>query len=121
MGNERLLTAISNREFFIQRLSQEHAGFVDVCRALPPDKLDCRLHPRSRSAGELVAILVSMQQCAIELSEKGNSLLNRKMQFNQERGLTTLDVMIAALEQHHVTLLERLYRLDDDTWNNPPG
>jgi len=117
MGNERLLTEINNREFFIQRLSQEHPGFVDVCRALPPHKLDYRPHPRSRSAGELVAMLVSMQQCAIELSDKGNSSLNRKTQWHPEGGLTTLDVMIAALEQHHVTLIERLYGLDDATWN----
>src|SRR5207302_2984383 len=92
--------------------------FVDVCRALPPHKLDYRPDPRSRSAGELVAMLVSMQQCAIELSDKGNSSLNRKTQWHPEGGLTTLDVMIAALEQHHVTLLERLYGLDDTTWNH---
>jgi hypothetical protein len=40
------------------------------------------------------------------------------MQFHQGGGFTTLDVMIAALEQHHVTLLERLYGLDHETWNH---
>jgi len=115
----RSSTAISNREFFIRRLSQEYPAFVDVCSALPADKLDYRPHPGSRSAGELVAMLVSVQQSSIELCEKGSSSFNNGMQWHPTSPLTTLDQMIAAFELHHQALVEKLYRLDDVTWDRP--
>jgi uncharacterized damage-inducible protein DinB len=113
------LTALTNREFFIRRLSQEHAAFVDVCRALPADKLDYRPHPASRSAGELVAMLVSAQQSSIELCENGSSSFNSGMQWHPSNPLTTLDQMIAAFELHHRSLIQKLHGVSDATWERP--
>src|SRR6185295_13203987 len=95
------LTAMSNREFFIRRLSQEYQAFVDICKALPADKLDYRPHPASRSAGELVAMLVSVQQSSIDLCEKGSSSLNSGMQFHSTSLHSTADQMLTAFELHH--------------------
>jgi uncharacterized damage-inducible protein DinB len=117
MENHQSLTGLTNREFFIRRVSQEYPAFVDVCKALPADKLDYRPHPGSRSAGELVAMLVSVQQSSIELCEKGSSSFNSGMQFHPSSSLATLDQMVAALEQHHRTFLQKLNGLDDTTWD----
>jgi|ERR1051326_1713448 uncharacterized damage-inducible protein DinB len=119
MTNHLSLTDLSNREFFIQRLSQEYPAFVDVCRALPADKLEYRPHPGSRSAGELVAMLVSSQQSSIELCDKGTSSLNSGMQWHPTSPLTTLDEMLAAFDAHHRTLVQKLYGLTDAAWNRP--
>jgi uncharacterized damage-inducible protein DinB len=113
------LSALSNREFFIRRLSQEYQAFVDICRALPPDKLDYRPHPASRSAGELVAMLVSVQQSSIDLCEKGSSSLNSGMQFHPTSPMTTLEQMLTAFQQHHRRLIEKVSALDDATWDRP--
>ena len=113
------LTKLSNRDFFILRLSQEFPAFVDVCKALPADRLDYRPHPASRSAGELVAMLVSVQQSSIELCEKGSSSLNSGIRWHPTSPLTRPDKMIAAFEEHHRTLVEKLRGIDDANWDRP--
>jgi uncharacterized damage-inducible protein DinB len=112
-------TELSNREFFIRRRTQEFPAFVDVCKALPATRLDYRPHPESRSAGELVALLVSVEQSCIELCESGRSSFSSGLRFHPASSLTTLDEMIAAYEHHHRALTEKLARLDDTTWNRP--
>ena len=57
MATPSLGRELSNREFFIHRWEQEYPAFVRVFKALPANRLDYRPHPRSRSAGELVAVL----------------------------------------------------------------
>jgi hypothetical protein len=65
MVTQSLGRDLSNREFFIQRWDQEYPAFVRVFKALPENRLDYRPHPQSRSAGELVALLVSaLQSCS---------------------------------------------------------
>jgi uncharacterized damage-inducible protein DinB len=119
MTNQLSLLELSNREFFIRRFSQEYPAFIDVLRALPSDRLDYRPHPASRSAGELVALLVAAQQSCIELCEKGSSSYNSGMRWHPASALTTLEKMIAAFEEHQRALVERLYGLDDATWGRP--
>ena len=74
MATQSLGKELSNREFFIQRWEQEHPAFVRVFKALPPGALDYRPHPRSRSARELVALLVSAQKSCIELCKSRKSM-----------------------------------------------
>ena len=68
---------LSNREFFIQRWEREYPTFVRVFKALPANGLDYRPHPRSRSAGELVALLVASQKSCIELCKNLKSSRER--------------------------------------------
>jgi uncharacterized damage-inducible protein DinB len=110
---------LSNREFFIRRWEQEFPGFVDVFRALPPDQLGYRPHPRSRSAGELVALLVSLQQGCIDLCTSQRSSYNTEMKWHPHENTATLEEMINAYQRLHHALAEKLGSLDDVTWNHP--
>jgi uncharacterized damage-inducible protein DinB len=119
MSESTFATELSNREFFIRRWELEHLSFADVFKALPPAKLDYRPHPASRSAGELVALLVSVEKACVELCESGRSSFNSGLRFHPQTGFTTLDEMVGAYEQHHRALAVKLYDLDDVTWNRP--
>jgi len=112
-------TELSNREFFIRRWTLEYPSFVDVCKALPSDKLEYRPHPASRSAGELVALLVSVEQSCVEICKTGRSSYNSGMRWHPTTGFTTLHEMIAAYENHHRALAEQFSGIDDTTWNRP--
>jgi uncharacterized damage-inducible protein DinB len=119
MAESTFATQLSNREFFIRRWELEHPSFEDVFRALPPAKLDYRPHPASRSAGELVALLVSVEKACVELCESGRSSFNSGLRFHPQTGFTSLEEMIGAYEQHHRVLAAKLYDLNDVTWNRP--
>jgi uncharacterized damage-inducible protein DinB len=117
MSEQTFGTQLSNRDFFIRRWSMEHPAFLDVCKALPPDRLDYRPHAASRSAGELVALLVSLERSCVELCDTGRGSYNSRLRVHPEGRPTTLEEMIAAYQQQHHTLAERLTHLDDVTWN----
>jgi hypothetical protein len=119
MAENTFATQLSNREFFIRRWELEYPSFADVIKALPPAKLDYRPHPASRSAGELVALLVSVEKACAELCESGRSSFNSGLRFHPNTGFTALEEMIGAYEQHHRVLAAKLYDLDDVTWNRP--
>jgi uncharacterized damage-inducible protein DinB len=119
MPEQILGTQLSNREFFIRRWSQEYPTFVDVYKSLLPDRLDYRPHPASRSAGELVSLLVSVEESCVELCESGRSSYNSGLRLHPTGRPATRDEMISAYEQHHRALSEKLNRLDDNTWNRP--
>jgi uncharacterized damage-inducible protein DinB len=112
-------TELGNREFFIRRWTLEYSSFIDVCKALPPDKLEYQPHPASRSAGELVALLVSMEKSCVELCESGQSSFNSGLRWHPMTGGAKLEEMIAAYETHHRDLAHKLANIDDVTWNNP--
>jgi len=108
-------TDLSNREFFIERWQQEYPAFVRVFKALPAERLDYRPHPRSRSAAELVALLVASQQHCIELCKSHKSLYNGlRWQVLPVSG--TLAEMTATYERDHGAMLGQLQALDDQAW-----
>jgi uncharacterized damage-inducible protein DinB len=119
MAGNTFATELGNRDFFIRRWELEYPSFVDVFNALAPDQLDYRPHPLSRSAGELVALLVSVEKACAELCETGRSSFNTGLRFHPKTGFTTLEEMIDAYEAHHRVLAGRLTDLDDTTWNRP--
>jgi uncharacterized damage-inducible protein DinB len=102
---------MTNREFFIRRWEQEHPAFLQVLKAVPADRLDYRPEPRARSAGELVALLVGIEQAGNELCEKG------EIHWEDPGGIRTRDEMVAAYERSHETLRKRLQQMDEATWN----
>ena len=111
------LEGLTNREFFIRRWSQEYSTFVDVCKALPASQLDYRPHHDSRSAGQLVALLVAIEQSCIALCETGKTSFSSGLRWHPETGFTDLEEMIAAYELAHRNLAEKLGSLDNPTWN----
>ena len=117
MATQSLGRELSNREFFIQRWEQEYPAFVRVFKALPANHLDYRPHLRSRSAEELVALLVSAQQSCIELCKSRKSMYSG-LRWQESGGFGTLAEMIAAYERDHHTLARQLRTLDDNGWNH---
>src|SRR5262245_32404681 len=110
-------TQLSNRDFFIRRWQLEYPAFVDVCNALPADRLDYRPHPGSRSAGEMVALLVSLERGCVELCSSARASYNSRLSFHPTSDSFTLKEMVAAYEKYHGALAEKLDNLDEDTWN----
>jgi uncharacterized damage-inducible protein DinB len=110
-------TQLNNREFFIQRWQMEHPAFVSVCKALPADQLGYRPHPASRSAAELVALIVSLERSCCDLCDTGRGSYNSRLVFHPSTDTSTLDGMIREYERYHHDLAEKLGRLDDEVWN----
>jgi hypothetical protein len=119
MVDNTFATQLGNRDFFIRRWEQEYPSFVEVLTALPSGRLDYRPHPASRSAGEVVALLVSIEQGCAQLCETGRSSFNSGLRFHPTTGFSTLEEMVAAYEQHHRVLAGKLAAMDDATWNRP--
>jgi uncharacterized damage-inducible protein DinB len=119
MSEEMFGTELSNREFFIRRWSQEYPAFVDVFTALPSDRVDYRPHPGSRSAGELVELLVLSEKSCADLCETGRSSYNSGIRWHPTAVLGTLEEMVDAYKQNHRALAEKLGSLNDTTWNRP--
>jgi uncharacterized damage-inducible protein DinB len=102
---------MTNREFFISRWRQEYPTFVKVLRAVPPDKLNYRPDPVTRSAAELIWLQVQEKQCWPELLKTG------KIDWKPTEPTLGLDEMIHAYETAHSELAPALERVDDHTWN----
>jgi uncharacterized damage-inducible protein DinB len=117
MATQSLGRELSNREFFIQRWQQEYPAFVRVFKALPGDRLDYRPHPRSRSAGELAALLVSSQQSCIHLC-KSRERFYSGLRWQEPATFGNLDQMISTYERDHSELAIQLRSLDDNGWNH---
>jgi uncharacterized damage-inducible protein DinB len=117
MATQSLGRELSNREFFIQRWEQEYSAFIRILKALPADRLDYRPHPASRSAGELVALLVSAQESCIQLCKNRKSLYSG-LRWQEPATLGNQDQMISDYESDHNTLAAQLHSLDDNSWNH---
>ena len=101
----------------MRRWEQEYPAFLRVFRALPSDHLEYRPHPRSRSAGELVALLVSAQQSCIELCRSRKSFYSG-LRWKEPSISVPLPEMIATYERDHQIFADQLRSLDDDGWNH---
>ena len=119
MAEQLFGTQLSNREFFIRRWHIEYPAFLDVCKALPAERLEYRPHPASRSAGELVALLVSVERSCLDLCATGRGSYNSSLRFHSESPSSSLEAMIAAYQESHHQLAAKLNQLDDVTWNRP--
>src|SRR5689334_21569019 len=119
MAEQTFGTELTNREFFIRRWEQEYPAFIDVFKALPPERLDYQPNPASRSAGDLVALHVSIAKGCSELCENGRASFNSGLRSHPSSGWTSLQQMIAAYEEYHRKLQQNLSTIDDHTWNRP--
>jgi hypothetical protein len=101
------------REFFVKCWKQEEPKFGKVLRALPPDRLSYRPHPRSASAGELSWQLAEEQRVLNEMLDTG------EVHWEMERTPhpTALDEIVAAWDRHTATLRAKLEALDEAAWN----
>jgi uncharacterized damage-inducible protein DinB len=119
MAEQMAATEMSNRDFFIHRWEQEYPVFLDVCRAIPVDRLDYRPHVDSRSAGELVALLVTVGENCIQLCSTGQTSFASALNLHPTIRVGGLDEMINAYMRHHHMFLGALTHLTDASWNRP--
>ena len=108
---------MSNRDFFIRRWEQEYPAFLDVFKAVPPDRLDYRPHVDSRSAGELVALLVIVGENCVQLCTTGQTSFASGLNLHPKIRVGSLDEMINAYTRNHQMLLGILTQLTDASWN----
>lgn len=101
---------MTNREFFVRQCSSEHPRFIGVLEATPPDRLDYRPHPRSRSALELIGHLIGHELDLVELAETGT--INHRNQVPFGNLTEALDTYRKA----HETLQPALAALGEDAW-----
>ncbi len=101
---------MNTREHLVKCFADERPRFVRVCRAVPPDQLAYRPHPRSTSAGDLVWLLASELGDACELLDRG------EVSFVPRPAPKTLDESIAAYERNADELQKRLAKVDDKEW-----
>ena len=85
---------MNTREYFIQCLQSEKPTFVKVFRAIPPDQLAYRPHPRSTSAGDLVWLLAG------ELHDACDLIDHHEVAFKQTPAPAKLDESIAVYEKN---------------------
>ncbi len=102
---------MSTREFFIRRWKDEYATFLKVFRALPQDQPDYRPHPRSRSAVELVWLLVLEEQACARWIDSG------VVEWREVPAPKTLNDAISAYETAHADLDPLLMQVEDRQWN----
>ncbi len=117
MATQSLGKELNNREFFIQRWEQEYPAFIRVLKALPAERLDYRPHPGSRSAAELVALLVSAQQSCIQLCKSRKSFYSG-LRWQEPASFGNQGQMITTYEHDHNILAIQLHSMDDNGWNH---
>ncbi len=101
---------MNTRDHFAQCFKSEAPRFVRVFRAVPPDQLAYRPHPRSTSAGDLVWMLATELHDACELIDRGEA------SFVPRPAPARLDESIAAYEKNAAELEKRLPKLGDKEW-----
>jgi len=101
---------MTNLQFFIKRWSEEFPVFVRVLKALPQEKLDYRPHPRSRSAAELLSLLVTEEQTSSEMLDTG------QINWQEPAPASQLSQAVQSFEKAHQELENRLKKLDETNW-----
>jgi hypothetical protein len=100
---------MNSREHFVKCFKSEVPIFLRVFRAVPPDQIAYRPHPKSTSAGDLVWML------ARELNDA--AVLAGKFEVNFELPpAPSLAASIAAYEKNAAALKRKLAKLDGAAW-----
>ncbi|HEX6371745.1 MAG TPA: DinB family protein, partial [Longimicrobium sp.] len=102
----------SPRDTFLRALEREHATTVRVLRAYPPDKLDLKPHPRSKSARELAFLFIMEQVLAQKAMTTGFDWSTPPA--GPPPAPEMMDEIIAAFEQGHAKMVERVREMTEE-------
>jgi uncharacterized damage-inducible protein DinB len=106
---------MTSRETFLHTLSDETPIFIRVIEALPSDKLNWRPHPRSKSAGEMVAMFASSGNA---MGKVANTAKLEATDMEHENGAQGAEPMKAV--QDFKKAMERLTKsvsaMTDEQW-----
>ena len=103
---------MKEHELYFQKWDREAPKYDAVMDALPPDRLDYRPHPKSRSAAELVTHLAHEQRMLVGMLDNG------RIEY-EESPAEDFGKMRALWRKSTDELRERLRKLDDAGWNRP--
>jgi uncharacterized damage-inducible protein DinB len=98
------------REYYAQCLKSEKKAFINVIKAVPPEKGDYKPHERSTSATDLVWLLAVELEDACKLIEQGD--VNYVV-----RPSPGIKESLAEYEKHFAALEKRVATLDDAKWD----
>lgn len=100
-------------DFCRARRKAERAAFLRVLRAVPQAQRDYRPDPRSRTAAELVWVLVAEEADLVALLETGT------IDWKETPPPASIEEMVAAYERDAAHVDERLSQLDEAAWKKP--
>jgi DinB family len=101
---------MNTREYYAQCFKAEKPKFLRVLKAVPPDQIAYRPHPRSASAGDIAWLLASELKDACEVVDHG------QVDFVLKPAPATVAESVAAYEKNAAELERRLAKLDDAAW-----
>jgi uncharacterized damage-inducible protein DinB len=101
---------MNTREFLLECFKAEKPKFERVLKAVPPDKLAYRPHPRSSSAGDLVWLLASELHDACQIVDRS------ELDYKPTPAPAALADSINAYERNSAEFEKRLGALDDAAW-----
>jgi len=101
---------MNTREYFKDCFQSEKPKFVRVLRAIPPDQLAYKPHPRSNSSGDIAWLL------ACELGDACQLVDRSELNFCATPAPAKLEEVVTTYERNAGELEKRLARLDDSAW-----
>ncbi len=101
---------MTNREFYLQCRKAELPAFVNVLKALPPDRMDYKPHDRSPSAEQIVWTLAGELRSCIEVVKE------HRAEWKSEPA-PPLNRMIELFEQWSAELTEVVSKMDEQAWD----
>lgn len=106
---------MTNREFFLHLCSDEYPRFLRALQAAPPDQLEYRPHPGSRSAHELIGHLIGHEQDLLELAATGTIHHRTQVAFGD------VDEAVNIYSTAHHALKPALSALEEAQWETIGG
>lgn len=103
---------MTERETFISVHNRECMTALNLLKAYPPDQLDLRPAPKSRTARELAFVLANQERFFQQAAE---GAINFSLFANQPPA--TMDEIIATLGQNHKAAHEAVARASDEDLN----
>ena len=98
-------------DYYRQCFASEKPTFVKVMKAVPPDQVQYKPHPRSTSSGDLLWLLATELDDACALIDRGEVNYVAKPAPGVAES-------VAAYEKHAAALEQRLSKLDDAKWDS---
>lgn len=103
---------MTNKEFFMKCLEQEHPIFLRVFQALPDGKMDYSPHSNSKTAAGILGTIVEGASCCVGMVQKG--------EFNYEETSKKINLqeLVEAYKNNHGELKKVVSTVDDQTWKD---
>jgi uncharacterized damage-inducible protein DinB len=103
---------MTNKEFFLRRLEEEHPIMMRVFQALPEGKMDYSPHANNNSAETILGTIVGGASCCIDMVQKG------EFDYDLAKAPTmNLNQLIEAYNNTIGELKKAVGSVDDQTWN----